>query len=183
MSVMEKGILGGYKWNESSIYNELKNSLYWSFIHDGINKFSSEPNGIYIRYLDAGKIPYSFPYTLTKVRGDLKAYGLACHLIDEIRDILEVQGSTFETAVSKVSKYVEDKIFPVPPNCFNLGRLKKVDIEEKNIIIEASNSIPVGNYRDGVAINTKAARIMFDQYSIPASLYRCSTHSSDGTLK
>ena len=78
---------------------------------------------------------------------------------------------------------MEDKIFPIPPNYFNLGRLKKVDIEEKTIIIEASSRIPVGNYRDGVDVNTKAARIMFDQYGIPTRLYRYATHSSDGTLK
>ena len=68
-------------------------------MHDGISKFSSELNGIYIRYLDAENNPCSFPYALTKVRGGLNAYGLASHLTDEIGDILEVQGSAFETVV------------------------------------------------------------------------------------
>ena len=127
--------------------------------------------------------PCSFPYALTKVRGGLNAYGLASHLIDEIGDILEVQGSAFETVVSEVSKYVKDKIFPIPPNYFKLGKLKKVDIQEKTIIIEASNEIPVGNCGDGVAVNTKAARIMCDLYGIPTPSYRFAAHSSDGTLK
>ena len=114
---MEKGILEGYKRNESSVYIELKNFHYWSFMHDGISKFLSELNGIYIRYL-------------TKLRGGLNADELASHLIDEIGDILEVQGLTFETIFSEVSKYVKDKIFPIPPNYFKLGKLKKVDIKK-----------------------------------------------------
>ena len=101
-------------------------------MNDGISKFSSELNGMYIRYLGAENNPCSFPYALTKVRGGLNSYGLAFHLIDEIGDILEVLGSAFQTVVSKVSKYVKDKIFSIPPNYFKLGKLKKVDIQEKN---------------------------------------------------
>ena len=93
-------------------------------MHDGISKFSSELNGIYIRYFGAENNPCSFPYALTKVRGGPNACGLASHLIDEIGDILEVQGSAFETVVSEVSKYVKDNIFPIPPNYFKLGKLR-----------------------------------------------------------
>ena len=64
---------------------------------------------------------------------------LVSHLNDEIMDILEVQGSAFETLVSEVSKYVKYKIFSIPPNNFKLGKLKKIDIEEKTIIIETSS--------------------------------------------
>ena len=127
---MEKGILEGYKRNESSVYIELKNFHYWSFMHDGISKFLSELNGIYIRYLDAKNNPSSFPYALTKLRGGLNADELVSHLTDEIGDILEVQGLTFETIFSEVSKYVKDKIFPIPPNYFKLGKLEKVDIKK-----------------------------------------------------
>ena len=116
-------------------------------MHDGISKFSSELSGRYIRYFDAKNGPCSLPYASTKVRGVLSAYGLASCLIVEIGDILEVQGSVFETVVSKVSKYVKDKIFPIPPNYIRLGKLKNVDIEEKTIIIKASDKIPVGNWR------------------------------------
>ena len=97
---------------------------------------------------------------LTEVRGGSNVYGLASYQSDEIGDILEVQGSAFETIGSKVLNYVKDKISPILPNYFKLGKLKKVDTEEKTIIIEASNKILVGNYRDGVAVNAKAARII-----------------------
>ena len=123
-------ILEGYKKNESSVYSEFKNFPYWGFMHDGISNFSSELNGIYIRYLDAENNPCSFPYTLTKARGDLNAYGMASHIIGEIENSMEVKGSTFETVVSKVSKYVKGKISPIPPNYFKLRKLKKVDIEK-----------------------------------------------------
>ena len=85
------------------------NLPYWKFMHGGISKFSSELNGIYIRYLNAENNPCSFTYALTKVRGGLNAHWLAFHLIDETGDILEFQGSAFETVVSEVSKYVKDK--------------------------------------------------------------------------
>ena len=78
---------------------------------------------------------------------------------------------------------MKDKIFPIPQNYFRLGKLKKVDIEEKTIIIEASNKIPVGNCGDVVAVNTKAARIMCDLYGIPTPSYQCAAQSSEGTLK
>ena len=78
---MEKAILGGCKRDESSVHSEL-NFPDWSFIHDGISKFSSELNGIYVRYLDADNNPYSFPYVLKKVRKGLSAHGLTSHLTD-----------------------------------------------------------------------------------------------------
>ena len=73
-------------------------------------------NGIYIRYLDAENNPYSFPYTLAKVRGGLTACGLALYLTDEIADILEGQQSAFEPVTFEVSKDVKDKISWIPPN-------------------------------------------------------------------
>ena len=51
------------------------NLPYWKFMHGGISKFSSELNGIYIRYLNAENNPCSFTYALTKVRGGLNAFG------------------------------------------------------------------------------------------------------------
>ena len=55
---------------------------------------------------------------------------------------------------------MKDKISPILPNYFKLGKLKKVDTKEKTMIIEASNKIPVGNYGDRVVVNAKAARII-----------------------
>ena len=55
---------------------------------------------------------------------------------------------------------MKDKISPILPNYFKLGKLKKVDTKEKTMIIEASNKIPVDNYGDRVVVNAKAARII-----------------------
>ena len=43
--------------------------------------------------------------------------------------------------------------------------------------------MPVGYCEDGVAVNTKAPRIVCDLYVIPSPSYRCAAHSSNGTLK
>ena len=90
-------------------------------MHDETSKYSSELNGIYIRYLGAENSPCSFPYALKNVKGDLIAYWVESHLVDETGDMLEVQGSAL---VSEVSNYEKDKIFPVPSNYFKLGKLK-----------------------------------------------------------
>ena len=128
---MEKVILEGYTRYEFSVYSELKNSLYWSFMHDGIRQFWSELNGLYIWDI------YIYIYYIIGWLYILYNR-LASHLNDEIVDILEVQGSAFETLVSEVSKYVKYKIFSIPPNKFKLGKLKKIDTEEKTIKIETS---------------------------------------------
>ena len=61
---------------------------------------------------------------------------------------------------------MKDKIYP------NLGKLIKV-----------SSKIPVVNNVDGVAMNTKASRLMCHLYGIPPSSYGCGAHTSDGILK
>ena len=71
----------------------------------------------------------------------------------------------------------------MPPKYFKLGKLKTLDVENQTIEIEASPNIPVGNCGDGVAVNTKAARIMCSLYGILSPAFRCASHSSDGTLK
>ena len=78
---------------------------------------------------------------------------------------------------------MKDEIFPIPPNYFKLGKLKKVDIEKNTIIIKASNKTPIGNCGDNLAMNTKAPRITGDLYGIPNPSYQCAADSSDGTLK
>ena len=114
------------------------------------------------KILDVENNPCSFPYALAKVRGVLNAHEQAFHLIDEIRDIREVHGYPFETLVSKVPKYLKNRIFTIPPNYFKIGNSEKLDREEKPIIIKASNEILVGNY--GVA-NLKDAKIVCDLQS------------------
>ena len=116
--------------NKNNIYNQKNNirgmEKEWIFCLQWIKNFpllefhawwvEQALNGIYIRYLDAENNPYSFPYTLAKVRGGLTAYGLALYLTDEIADILEGQQSAFEPVTFEVSKDVKDKISRIPPN-------------------------------------------------------------------
>ena len=89
--------------------------------------------------------------------------------------------TAFITVSSKLAGLKPDKIWPMPPKYFKLGKLKTLDVENQTIEIEASPNL--GNCGDGVAVNTKAARIMCSLYGILSPAFRCASHSSDGTLK
>ena len=69
-----------------------------------------------------------------------------------------------------------------PPNYFKLGKLERLDIENKEIIIAVQNS-SVGIFGDGVSYNNKAARFLSELYGFQCPSYRCSAHICDGTVK
>ena len=68
------------------------------------------------------------------------------------------------------------------PNYSKLGKLKRLDIENKEIIISVQNS-PVGICGDGVSCNNKAARLLSELYGFQCPSYQCSAHTCDGTVK
>ena len=73
--------------------------------------------------------------------------------------------------------------FPNITKLLKTGKVKEGSIEGKSIFIKASNKFPVGYCGDGVAVNTKAARMMCELYGIATPSYRCAAHSSQRTLK
>ena len=152
-------------------------------MHDGISKFGSELNGTFIRFLNKDNHPVSVPYSLKKVKGGLNAFELSNELINGIPEMSNSNPTEFITVSSKLADLKPDKIWPIPSKYFKLGKLKNLDVENQTIEIEASPNLPVGNCGDGVAVNTKAARITCNLYGILSPAFRCASHSSDGTLK
>ena len=52
---MEKATLDAYRYHTAGpMYDVMKKSAYWSFLHDGISKFSKEYNGVYLRGIQNG---------------------------------------------------------------------------------------------------------------------------------
>ena len=51
------------------------------------------------------------------------------------------------------------------------------------INIEVSDRFPIGNTGDGVATNSKAARVLRDLYGIHTPEYRCSAHAASRSIK
>ena len=45
----EKEILDVYKSEKNSLFSVIADSLHWTLMHDGISKFNTEFNGVYIR--------------------------------------------------------------------------------------------------------------------------------------
>ena len=152
-------------------------------MHYRISKFGSELNGTFIRCLNKDNHPVSVPYSLKKVKGGLNAFELSNQLINGISEMSNSNPTAFITVSSKLADLKPDKIWPMPPKYFKLGKLKTLDVENQTIEIEASPNLPIGNCGDGVAVNTKAARIMCSLYGILSHAFRCASHSSDGTLK
>ena len=68
------------------------------------------------------------------------------------------------------------------PNYSKFGKLKRLDIENKEIIISVQNS-PVGICGDGVSCNNKAARLLSELYGFQCPSYWCSGHICDGIVK
>ena len=57
------------------------------------------------------------------------------------------------------------------PNYFKLGKLERLDIENKEIIIAVQNS-PVGICGDGVSYNNKAAKLLRELYGFQCPSYQ-----------
>lgn len=71
----QTAILDAYRYDqEDSIHQVVKKSPYWSLMHDGISKFSTEYNGVYVRGIDESNEPVNVPYCLTKMKGGVDAY-------------------------------------------------------------------------------------------------------------
>ena len=49
ISVMEKAILEVHKMEPNSVYGRIHKSPYRGIMHDGITKYSTELNGVYLR--------------------------------------------------------------------------------------------------------------------------------------
>ena len=60
---MEIAILDAYRYHTAgSMYDVMKKSAYWSFLHDGISKFSKEYNRVYLRGIQNGCEPFNLPF-------------------------------------------------------------------------------------------------------------------------
>ena len=79
-----------------------------------------------------------------------------------IADFLKVERSAYET----INEYMDLETLERPPNYFRLGKVKKVNKETKEIFIDVSTNMPIANCGDGVAVNNKAARILYELYGL-----------------
>ena len=80
-------IMNEYKNNANSLHAKLKRSLVWSLMHDGISKFSTEYNGVYLQGIDEDLNRFDVPFCLTKLEGGVSAYDTADAIIQNVIDV------------------------------------------------------------------------------------------------
>lgn len=72
---VQEAILNAYRHDQQdSLYKTMQKSPHWSLMHDGISKFGTEFNGVYLRGIDGNNEPISVPFCLSKMKGGVNAY-------------------------------------------------------------------------------------------------------------
>ena len=76
ISQAQTAILDAYRYDQpDSIYKVIQKSPYWLLMHDGISKFSTEYNGVYLRRIEHKNQSVNIPYCFSKLRGGVNAFG------------------------------------------------------------------------------------------------------------
>ena len=87
-------------------------------------------------------------------------------MFNTIGYIIDIKDSAFIQVTTHLTGQPDfDPKIP-PPYYFKLGVLSTVDIDAKEVHIDMSDKIPVGNVGDGVAKNWTAARLMATLYGL-----------------
>ena len=118
------------------------------------------------------------------MQGGVTGFDAAEQLIVDICEVINLKKNAFNDIHKYLDDHaIDDSPLPKPPTYFKIGTLSSVDETDKIINIDVSIKIPVGNSGDGVAVNTKAARVLRDIYGLLTPDYRCAAHISSGTIK
>ena len=183
----ERVILDTYRYDEEdSLYRKLDKSPFYSIMHDGISKFSTEYNGVVLPGIDKDHAPIHVPFCLTKMKGGVTGVDTAEELMNNVATISGVTTTAYDEVIRSFEDENTDDpnyVAPIPPKYFKIGTLLERDSESKVIKIEVHAKFPVGNTGDGVAVNVKAARVLRDLYGFMSPDFRCTAHSASGTIK
>ena len=183
LNLYEKGIVEAYKFHPNSLCSKLTCSTYWGLMHDGMTTFGMEFNGIFLREVDKGTfLPFSVPYCLARTKGGVKAFDLVGNLFTQIVSFMNIMNNAFE----KINHYLPETgidFRPSPPTYLKLEISKRVSVEDKEIQLSMSKTLPVGNCGDGVSVNIKTGRVVKELYGIESPGFRCVAHDADGYLK
>ena len=78
---VERAILNAYRNDANSVHAKLKRSPVWSLMHDGISKFTTEYNGVYLKGIDEDLNPFDLPFCLTELKGGVTVYDITDNII------------------------------------------------------------------------------------------------------
>ena len=68
---------------EDSLYQKTNSSPYWSFMHNGISKFTTDFIAVFSRGINEVNNPINAPFNFTKVSEALNVFGLVNELFKQ----------------------------------------------------------------------------------------------------
>ena len=180
---VHQAILDAYRYDvKDSLPNQIRQSPFWSIMHDNIAKFGTEFNGVLLRGVSIESCePIHAPHALRKMKGGVNAYDVVHEIFDITAGFIAIESSAFVTVNNDLSGDEETTLSPVPPIYFKLGTVK--EIKETEIHINMAKTLPVAVTGDGVSVNTKASRLLGELYGMPVPDFRCSSHIASGCIK
>ena len=182
----QNAILDSYRHSkeEDNPYNQLNShsGKYYSVSHDGIQKFSKELNGVFIRSLSTSSMPINVPWSLTEIEGgSLNAKKLIRHIIETIAEVKPIKNNAF-VSIEDAMKKQRSILVPEyrPPQFFKMCSL--LSVTETTIDLECKEW-PVTIMADGCSVNVSAGNQLADCFGLVSPSLRCVVHAADGSLK
>ena len=159
---------------------------YYSIMHDGIQKFSRELNGVFIRTVqldDDGVKIINIPWKLSEIPGSsLNATKLVTHLLKTIASVKIPTKNAFDSFIQAQNAGISDLEFEFPPEFFKCCEIEHCDLDSNSISL-VFNEWPVVLMADGCYTNNSASTALTNMFGFMSPSARCSSHAADGSVK
>ena len=147
----EKAILKAYKKNPDSKHSIIKKALYWGIMHESIQKFSIEYNGMLLQTSNPDTYNLVLvSFRLMKMHDGVNAYDNTESLMNAFGELLDIKNSAYQ--MTRIIDGFEDVIRGEIPVYFKLGVIKEINKNRKEIHIAMSDRLLITNCGDGVSL-------------------------------
>ena len=171
-------------------YTALRDSLgkFYSIMHDGIQKFLKEFNGVFIRTLDSEFDIVNLPWALTNIPGGSMDHSKLVHqLISVITSIKKFRNPTFLNAESEFrAEFLKKNPDEIPPSSLPVilkcTAVEKLDFDTKTLELRF-DEWPVAVVGDGCSVNPKAVEYLSKVFGLISPGTICSGHSAVGSIR
>ena len=131
-------ILQHYVSSPTYIFTFFFTGKLYSIIHDGIQKFSKELNGVMTRHTTPAMDPLTLPWSLTEIQGgSLNASKLCDHIFNTMKSIHPVQDAADAAIVKSLSQYHNSLNVLQPPSYFKVCQVLHFSEEKKHTVDHA----------------------------------------------
>ena len=188
--VMQNAILSAYTSSTFSPNESLRKTYgkYYSIMHDGIQKFAKELNGVHLRTIqfdDDGVKIVHVPWKLSEIPGgSLNGLKLCTHIWTIMSTVNAPSNNAFDGLVEAQRSVGVSSLEMVilPAEIFKCCILESYDLETKTVTLFLE-CWPVVLMEDGCSINEAASKAMTNMYGLMSPSARCAAHAGDGSIK